>query len=73
MVASALSGSSVFATRVRANQILYMPLSRATMPSSGMTWRTSCRMRYGVTGQRSSVLAQRRRRGRLQLASLPVG
>jgi hypothetical protein len=61
-----------------------MPLSRATMPPSGVTWRTLCRMRCGVNGQRSSVapvddprqdlLAQRHQRGgRLQLAILPVG
>src|ERR1700680_853568 len=31
-----------------------MPLSRHTMPSSGMTLRTSCTMRCGVAGKRSS-------------------
>jgi hypothetical protein len=54
------------------------------MPPSGMTWRTLCRMRGGINGQRSSVapvgdprqdlLAQRHQRGgRLQLVFLPVG
>jgi hypothetical protein len=54
------------------------------MPPSGMTWRTLCRMRCGINGQRSSVapvgdlrqdlLAQRHQGdGRLQLVFVPVG